>query len=1175
VNVNVGAELGSEARPIPVWLPSSGSFVQVGKRTFRYLWATKKIQFSDDFGALWKDYVYKSTVYKFQGHFYELVVESEEESNRRKLTGGAIWKNTSDAARGAHMRGVPEFTDTTPLTSSQSYKTSQLPPFVKTFTEISSLPFQPPVVTEEDVADASKRLTPGSGRRRKTLSSFIDSNSEEGTAASSDAGTWSDYWMLAHNGLSTVREPITPPPAVRRFKSPLDAAGAGRDGPDAALNAPIRGHVDRFKELTVSPLGSREGSPAPLVGQNLGDTKANGSVTPPRARPPVAEGDFEKGLSSISRASAGGGTNANSNTELIPENSQQAQMDEERAQWQRWAMYAAEMERNRRISVLREMEVEEQREREERRRWAIEAIEKERQERIQNQFLHSMTSSTWFADTISAFNDEYDIVCPYSHLGCDHICKRSSLEAHIASCKYRNFDAIGARGDLDAVEEDVGESSEDHELICPYSVLGCTQCFPRSKLYEHLNVCRYAGTKRDEREERERERWKGVVVKEAEEERQRRVEEAEEENTENGRRHSAKPSSQLLHSLLQSQIGIGLANLNADVLEFARRSTANSLRLLKARQAVLKGMCNVIQGYWGDDAQALLYGSCATGLDTEDSDVDIVISFTKNNRSLLLDTVTVAHKIHELASHMSTIPWIRIVASVTHGRVPVVKATALVKLDGSGVVPFLDEESRILYETVEIPLDVSIDGPTHSGISSTSFVRSLTSRMSSLRPLVLVLKKLLAVNKLNDPFSGGLSSYGLVLMAMFVLLRKRKLLARATSDVGSSFRSDGVAGEGGGEGGGGERDSAGAYMYTPGRQRSKSEGGSAREVPAPENQATFGTEAGKTILKQAGFLPAIRSGRLGSSEKESPGSDDISVDDFDEDDFYGFTFYIQHREFDFEEEETEGFLGDDGYDESWVDDEDEDEDDDKAYEQYEGHDGDEGDGGVEDGDVEEEAKEEDEVYEEKVKQMGIKVVGNKALPKAVQRSLKWQKKSAKQGSADDGNDILYGQLLMDFFSLWGDDFDINKTGFSVRGGGFIFPLHGDDAPEHPLANDPFIIEDPLNATNNVGRTCYRISMLQRIFSNSLLAVKSGIAGAKERSQNTSILLFSLLTPPTSSLSATPKGSPKGKGGKRGAGADRQESRSSSFQDHAIGIDFKEENSPRNGADGDRGRAWML
>ena len=143
-------------------------------------------------------------------------------------------------------------------------------------------------------------------------------------------------------------------------------------------------------------------------------------------------------------------------------------------------------------------------------------------------------------------------------------------------------------------------------------------------------------------------------------------------------------------------MGIGLANLHTDIVEFSRTSTAHSLRLLPARQAALKGICNVVQGFWGDDAQALLYGSCATGLDTEDSDVDIVISFTQNNRSVILDAPTVAQRIDFLA----------ILASVTHGRVPVVKAVALVKIDGTGVVPYFDENARQHYETVEIPLDV-------------------------------------------------------------------------------------------------------------------------------------------------------------------------------------------------------------------------------------------------------------------------------------------------------------------------------------------------------------------------------------------------------------------------------------------------------------------------------------
>jgi hypothetical protein len=140
---------------------------------------------------------------------------------------------------------------------------------------------------------------------------------------------------------------------------------------------------------------------------------------------------------------------------------------------------------------------------------------------------------------------------------------------------------------------------------------------------------------------------------------------------------------------------------------------------------------------------------------------------------------------------------------VEHGRVPVIKATALVKGEG-GLVSYADllkgkvrsvqalpPRLHQLTHTgqfesedlVEIPLDISIDGPTHSGISSTSFVRVLTSRLPSLRPIVLCLKRLLAVHGLNDPFSGGLSSYALVLMVVFLMLKQRKLLFRSESNA--------------------------------------------------------------------------------------------------------------------------------------------------------------------------------------------------------------------------------------------------------------------------------------------------------------------------------------------------------------------------------------------------------
>ena len=134
-----------------------------------------------------------------------------------------------------------------------------------------------------------------------------------------------------------------------------------------------------------------------------------------------------------------------------------------------------------------------------------------------------MTSSTWFADTISAFSEDYEIICPYSHLGCEVTCQRKHLEAHIVTCKYRNVDSVnGVEG---SKVKGAGEPDrQEDELICSYSVFGCTHCCSRAEFFAHLKVCRYAGLSR-ENEEAERERWKGVVVKEAEEERQRRVEE--------------------------------------------------------------------------------------------------------------------------------------------------------------------------------------------------------------------------------------------------------------------------------------------------------------------------------------------------------------------------------------------------------------------------------------------------------------------------------------------------------------------------------------------------------------------------------------------------------------------------------------------------------------------------
>lgn len=62
-----------------------------------------------------------------------------------------------------------------------------------------------------------------------------------------------------------------------------------------------------------------------------------------------------------------------------------------------------------------------------------------------------------------------------------------------------------------------------------------------------------------------------------------------------------------------------------------------------------------------------------------------------------------------------------------------------------------------------------------------------------------------------------------------------------------------------------------------------------------------------------------------------------------------------------------------------------------------------------------------------------------------------------------GEEPILGHLLLDFLQLFGEDFDVSKEGFSVRGGGFRFRCY--DKPPHPQAGDPIVIEVRLFVVN--------------------------------------------------------------------------------------------------------------
>ena len=417
------------------------------------------------------------------------------------------------------------------------------------------------------------------------------------------------------------------------------------------------------------------------------------------------------------------------------------------------------------------------------------------------------------------------VICPYAFKGCTHTCTRDEVSDHLRVCAYVGDNAEMTAGYgyppgvvWSAPASTFASTYEDSLVMCPYSVVGCNHACRRSELSDHMYACAYGVTGKERNQMIERGINRVIVVREAERERVRRGRMTFDETGEAGRKVSQEKRRRL-HELLKRQINKSLSSLHSSVSSHSYLSGLRSSSLLPARSLAFREVSSIVRDVWSGSARAALYGSCATGLDTGKSDVDVVVifkeeadhfiapasttpaaaDFSEAEICALPPTLPLATKpspstsassaphgpsiesrsISTLAAEMSRLPWVKIKAVVEHGLVPVLKAIAYIKKDGTGVVDVNDSEeasanSERCRDVVAVPLDISIYGSAHSGIASTSLIKQLTAHIPTLRPIVLVLKDLLVKTELNDPFDGGLSSYGLVLMCAFVIIKSQR-----------------------------------------------------------------------------------------------------------------------------------------------------------------------------------------------------------------------------------------------------------------------------------------------------------------------------------------------------------------------------------------------------------------
>uniref|UniRef100_A0A1B6KB64 polynucleotide adenylyltransferase n=2 Tax=Graphocephala atropunctata TaxID=36148 RepID=A0A1B6KB64_9HEMI len=185
----------------------------------------------------------------------------------------------------------------------------------------------------------------------------------------------------------------------------------------------------------------------------------------------------------------------------------------------------------------------------------------------------------------------------------------------------------------------------------------------------------------------------------------------------------------------------GIVGLHQEIEDFYKYMTPTDEEH-QMRVGVVKKIENIVHGLW-PKAIVEVFGSFSTGLYLPTSDIDLVILGTWNHLPL-----------HTLEN-----------------------ALLNSKISKSGNVRVLDKASvpiiKLTDQLCDVKVDISFN--MNNGLKSAQLIKSMRKKYPVLGKLVLVLKQFLLQRNLNEVFTGGISSYSLILMTIsFLQLHPRQ-----------------------------------------------------------------------------------------------------------------------------------------------------------------------------------------------------------------------------------------------------------------------------------------------------------------------------------------------------------------------------------------------------------------
>ncbi|KAI3804235.1 hypothetical protein L1987_25626 [Smallanthus sonchifolius] len=237
-----------------------------------------------------------------------------------------------------------------------------------------------------------------------------------------------------------------------------------------------------------------------------------------------------------------------------------------------------------------------------------------------------------------------------------------------------------------------------------------------------------------------------------------------------------QPRELLDCSTRKSSLPVMHGLLNDEIDSFCKQVAGVNMTRKPYINWAVKRVTRSLQVLW-PRSRTNIFGSNATGLSLPTSDVDLVVCLPPvrnlepikeagilEGRNGIKETC-----LQHAARYLANQEWVKndSLKIVENTAIPIIMLVVEVPCD---VIISVDQEISThsdggKHKDVQsIRIDISFKSPSHTGLQTTELVKELTEQFPAATPLALVLKQFLADRSLDQSYSGGLSSYCLILL---------------------------------------------------------------------------------------------------------------------------------------------------------------------------------------------------------------------------------------------------------------------------------------------------------------------------------------------------------------------------------------------------------------------------